>query len=128
MMKSMLFGAILAGFGAMYAQESPADLIKAGEQAIRKADYATADRFYAKAASGPDRAEIAPAILYLGVRALGTGNQLAAEGFFQRVVQIDPRGPQAGAALSWLASLRAKQDPAAAEQLYKQALGTESAT
>src|SRR4051812_3460048 len=114
MKKYVVFGAICATFAAIHAQENPADLIKAGEQAIRKADYEAADQFYAKAASGPDRAEIAPAILYLGVRALGTGNKLAAQGFFERVVQIDPRGPQAGPALSWLATLRVKQDPAAA--------------
>jgi TonB family protein len=128
MKKSIVIGAILASFAVIHAQESPADLIKSAEQAVRKADYATADQFYAKAASGADRAEIAPALLYLGVRALGTGNRLAAEGMFQRVLQIDAKGPQAGPALSWLASMRAKQDPAASEQLFKQALSVEDPT
>src|SRR5207247_1049951 len=99
-------------------------LIQQAEQAVRHVRYAEADVLYAKAAALGDQPEVAPALLYLGVRALGTGNQLAAEGFFERIVKIDPRGPQAGPALSWLASLRSL-DPAAAEDLYKQALGVE---
>ena len=121
---------VLTAFAVVHAQDasSPADLIKSAEAAIHRADYAAADRFYAQAASGPDRPEIAPALLYLGVRAMGSGNRLAAEGFFERVVKIDAKGPQAGPALSWLASMRAKLDPAGAEDLFKQALESESPT
>ena len=130
MKKFVAFGAILAAsFAVVRAQDAtPADLIKSAQQSIRKADFATADQLYAKAASGPDRAEIAPALLYLGVRALGTGNRLAAQGFFERVVQVEPKGPQAGPALSWLATLRVKTDAVAAEELFKQALSVESTT
>jgi TonB family protein len=122
--------AVLAAFAVARAQEptTPADLIRAAEQAVRRVDYATADQLYARAASGPDRAEIAPALLYLGVRALGTGNRLAAQGFFERIVAIDPKGQQAGPALSWLATLRVKEDPAAAEEIFRRALDVESPT
>jgi len=121
---------VLTAFAVVHAQDasSPADLIKSAEAAVRRADYTAADRFYAQAASGADRAEIAPALLYLGVRAMGSGNKLAAEGFFERVVKIDPKGQQAGPALSWLASMRAKLDPAGAEELFKQALASENPT
>src|SRR4051812_47319068 len=116
---------LLTAFAVVRAQDAsnPADLIKSAEAAVRRVDYATADRLYAQAASGPDRPEIAPALLYLGVRAMGSGNKLAGEGFFERVIKIDPKGPFAGPALSWLASMHnAKLDPAGAEELYKQAL------
>jgi TonB family protein len=121
---------LLTAFAVVRAQDasSPADLIKSAEAAIRRADYTTADRLYAHAASGPDRPEIASALLYLGVRAMGSGNRLAGEGFFERIVKIDPKGPQAGPALSWLASMRAKLDPAGAEELFKQALNAENPT
>jgi TonB family protein len=121
---------VLTAFAVVRAQDAsnPADLIKSAEAAVRRVDYATADRLYAQAASGPDRPEIATALLYLGVRAMGSGNILAGEGFFERVVKIDPKGPQAGPALSWLASMRAKKDPAGAEELFKQALEAENPT
>src|SRR5206468_10300899 len=99
--------AVLAAFVVVRAQDTDAvKLIQSAEQAVRHAHYAEADSLYAKAASLSDRPEIAPALLYLGVRALGPGNRLAAEGFFQRVVKVDPRGPQAGPAFSWLGTMR----------------------
>ena len=88
--------AVLAAFVVVRAQDTDAvKLIKSAEEAVRHAHYADADALYAKAASLGDGPEIAPALLYLGVRALGQGNRLAAEGFFQRVVKVDPRGTQA---------------------------------
>lgn len=121
---------VLAAFAVIRAQEatSPADLIKSAEAAVRRADYTTADTLYAKAAAGVDSPEILPALLYLGTRALGNGNRLAAEGFFERIVKIDPKGPQAGPALSWLASMRVKTDPAGAEDLFKRAIEAERPT
>ena len=121
-----LAAAVLAAFVAVRAQDTDAvNLIRSAEQAVRHAQYAEADALYAKAASLGDRPEIAPALLYLGVRALGTANPLAAEGFFERILKVDPKGPQAGPALSWLANMR-PQDPARAESLYKQALALEN--
>jgi TonB family protein len=118
--------AVLAAFVVVRAQDTDAvKLIKSAEQAVRHAQYAEADGLYAKAASLGDRPESAPALLYLGVRALGTGNPLAAQGFFERLLKIDPKGPQAGPALSWLATMRT-DDPAGAESLYKQALALEN--
>jgi len=128
MWKYIALAAGLAAFVVVRAQDTDAgSLIKSAEQAVKRAQYEQADALYAKAAALSDRPEIAPALLYLGVRALGTGNPLAAEGFFERVLKVDPKGPQAGPALSWLANMRA-QDPVEAESLYKQALALENPT
>ena len=128
----------LTAIAAGQAQENDArNLIQSAEQSVRRAQFAEADTLYAKAAALGDQPAIAPALLYLGVRALGQGNRLAAEGFFQRVVKVDPKGPQAGPALSWLATMRAPAgkgplapllpgDAAEAEDLYKQALVVEN--
>lgn len=126
MPKFIAIGAILASFAAIHAQDAsnPADLIRSAEAAVRKADYATADTLYARAAAGPDRAEIAPALWYLGARAAGQNNRLAAQGFFERLLKVDARGPYAGRALTWMANLRS-DDPAAAEALFKRALDVE---
>jgi TonB family protein len=132
--------AALAAIVVGQAQDNDArNLIQSAEQAIRRAQFAEADTLYAKAAALGDQPAIAPALLYLGVRALGQGNRLAAEGFFQRVVKVDPRGPQAGPALSWLATMRTPPlkatsvlavllpgDAAEAEDLFKQALAVEN--
>jgi TonB family protein len=115
-----------SGFVASHAQnEDAASLVKAAQGAVRKANYEEADVLFARAAALGDTRDSAPALLYLGVRALGTGNPLAAQGFFERVVKLQPRVPQAAPAFSWLASMRT-DDPQAAEALYKQALESEN--
>jgi len=132
--------AALAAIAVGQAQDNDArNLIQSAEQAVRRAQFAEADTLYAKAAALGDQPAIAPALLYLGVRALGQGNRLAAEGFFQRVVKVDPKGPQAGPALSWLATMRAPAghapgflapllpgDAAETEDLFKRALAVEN--
>jgi TonB family protein len=116
-----------AGILVVHAQnEDATSLVKSAQAAVRKANYAEADVLYARAAALGDTPEAAPALLYLGVRALGSNNPLAAQGFFERVLKIDPRGPQAGSALAWLAGMRWSDDPAGAESLYKQALDVEN--
>jgi TonB family protein len=95
-------------------------LIKSAELAVKHAQYDQADTLYAKAAALGDSPEVAPALLYLGVRALGSGNRLAAQGFFERLLKINPKGPAAGQALSWMAVMQA--DPDQAEALFKQAM------
>jgi TonB family protein len=103
-----------------------AGLIQSAEQAVKQGKFADADVLYAKVAAGPDSTAISPALWYLGARAAGLGNRLAAEGFFTRLLQIDPKGPYAGRALTWLGNMK-RDDPAAAEVLFKQALAMEQA-
>lgn len=114
--------ALLAAFAGLRAQDANTrSLVQAGEAAVRHAQYAEADMLYAQAAARGDSPEIAPALWYLGTRAVGQGNRLAAEGFFERLVRIDPRGSYAARSLTWLGNLK-RDDPAAAEALFKQAL------
>ncbi len=117
-----------AGFFVVRAQDTDAaSLIKSARDAARHANFAAADTLYAQAAALGDKPEIGPALLYLGIRALGAGDRLAAQGFFERILHIDAKGPQAGPALTWLATMRT-DDPGAAESLFKQALALESPT
>lgn len=121
-MSKMVVVAVLAACAGIRAQDAETvNLIRAGEEAVRRAQYADADVLYAKAAARGDSAEQAPALWYLGTRAAGQGNRLAATGFFERLVRIDPRGPYAARSLTWMANLK-QDDPAAAEALFKQAL------
>ncbi len=120
--KSMAVAAMFAASLALRAQDpSASDLIKSGEQAVRRGQYAEADVLYAKAAARGDSPETAPALWYLAVRAAGSGNRLAAQGLLERLLRADAKGPYAARALTWMANIR-MEDPAAAEPLYRQAL------
>jgi TonB family protein len=127
MSKYLAVAALFAGSLGMRGQDAEiSTLIKAGEQAVRQANYAEADVLYAKAAARGESVEVAPALWYLGTRAAGQGNRLAAEGFFERLLRVDPKGPHAARALTWLGNLR-RDDPAGAEALFKQALAMQEA-
>src|ERR1044071_5376602 len=112
-------------FGASLAAQDAASLIQSAERAVRLGQYAEADVLYARVAAMGDRAETLPALWYLGRRAAGQGNRLAAEGFLERVVKVDPRGPMAARALTWLGNLR-MENPAEAESLFQQAMALEA--
>src|SRR4051794_8801507 len=115
MARLMAVAAVFAAtFTAAAQGTSAAGLIQTPEQAVQQGQYEQADVLYARAASGADSPSILPALWYLGVRAAGQGNRLAAEGFFDRLLKIDGKGPLAPRALTWLGNLR-KEDPAGAE-------------
>lgn len=123
--KSVAVAAMFAVSLALRAQDPGAvDLIKSGEQAVKRGQYAEADVLYAQAAARGDSQETAPALWYLGTRAAGLGNRLAAEGFFERLLRIYGKGAYAARALTWLGNLKS-EDPARAEALFKQALAME---
>jgi TonB family protein len=121
MLKSITIAAL---FAAALAAQDAASLIQSAEQAVRRGQYADADVLYARAAALGDRPETVPALWYLGARAAGQGNRLAAEGFFERVLKADPNGPSTARALTWLGNLRQDNVPEA-ESLFKQALTME---
>jgi TonB family protein len=121
MSKQIAFAMVFAASLAAAQEASVATLIQSAEQAVRRGQYAEADVLFAKAAARGDSPEIAPALWYLGARAAGSGNRLAAEGFFERLLKADSKGPHTARALTWLANLR-QDEPAAAEPLYRQAL------
>jgi TonB family protein len=137
-MKKYAIGAALVAVSAFIvirAQETvepaPTDaagLIKAADAAMAKRNIALANRYYAEAVALGDRPEIAPALYALGVQAYRQANYLAAEGFFQHLLNLDPAGPNAGRALTWLGNIKAR-DPetfADAAALYEKALAVET--
>jgi TonB family protein len=127
MKKYFAFGgvALVAAVLAVRAQDADvAKTIQAGQDAVRHGQYADADLLYAKAAAGADSEQIAPALWYLGTRAAGQANKLAAIGFFERLLRVDPKGPNTARALTWLGNLKT-DDPAGAEALFQQALAIE---
>lgn len=108
--------------------EYAAGLVKLGDLAAKRNRTEEAVSFYTKAVSLGDRAEVTPALLYLGLKAYGDGNDSAAADYFQRVVNVAPKSPEAGRALTWLAGVRQRQPgrEAEAELLYQQAMAIES--
>lgn len=101
-----------------------AGLVKLGDLELKRNRSGEALAFYNKAVTLGDRAEVAPALLYLGLTAYGDGNYSAAEDYFQRTLNVDPNGPKAGPALTRLAGVRQHQPgrEAEAELLYQKAL------
>jgi TonB family protein len=136
-MNKYVIGAALiaaSAFIVIRAQEpqgpAPTDvlgLMKAGDAAMAKRNIPLANQYYAQAVALGDRPEIAPALYNLGVQAYRQANYLAAEGFFTHMLNLDPNGPQAGRALTWLGNVKAR-DPQTftdAEGLYQRALTVE---
>ncbi len=109
-------GEIAGPQSAMYA----AGLVKLGEVAEKRRQYADADQFYAKAVSLGDRPEVAPALFYLGIKAHLAGNFEAAADFFDRVLRVQPTGTIAGQSLTWMALMR--RNAPDAEPLFQRAL------
>jgi TonB family protein len=104
-----------------------AGLVKLGDLAQERRQFDQADTYYAQAIALGDSPDIAPALLYMGIKAYRAQNYLAAQGFFERIVAIDPNGPKTGPALMWLGNVR-QRDPqglADAESLYQRALTLE---
>jgi TonB family protein len=136
-MKKYVIGAALIAASAIIvirAQETPAPsptdaigLVKAGDAAMAKRNIPLANQYYAQAVALGDRPEVAPALYQLGVQAYRQVNYLAAEGFFERLLAIDPAGPNAGRALTWMGNIKARSPEtfADAEALYRRALTIE---
>ncbi len=108
--------------------EYAAGLVKLGSLATRLAHSQEAGKYYAQAVSLGDRPEVSPALLYLGLEAYTAGNLSQADDLFQRLLNTDPNGPQAGPALTWLAGLRLRQPgrESEAEGLYQRAMAVEA--
>jgi TonB family protein len=107
-----------------------AGLVKLGSLAAARRKPDEAEAFYAKAASLGQGPEVSPALLYLGMKAYLADDRTAAENYFQRILTSDPKGPQAGPALTWLAGVRRRQPgrEAEVESLYQHALAIEDPT
>lgn len=121
-------------------------LVKLGDLAARRGQSAEAYAFYSKAVALGDRPEVAPALVYMGIYTYGKRDYPAAANLLQRALAVSPNGPQAGAALTWLAELQQQEgaptvnfradtvlsrdpgakDPALSEELYRKAMATQT--
>jgi TonB family protein len=101
-----------------------AGLVRLGDLAAKRRQTADAVAFYSKAVSFGDRPEVSPALLYLGIRAFDASDRAAAQSYFERVLNVESKGPNAGRALTWLAILRqgTRGGDAEAELFYQRAL------
>jgi TonB family protein len=104
-----------------------AGLVKLGELAAKRGQSEEAASFYTKAAGLGDRPETAPALVYLGQRALGAFDRTAAEEYFGRVLKLESKGPNAGRALTWLAVMRQSSflGQSEAELFYQRAMAAD---
>jgi TonB family protein len=102
-------------------------LMKLGDLSATRGKFRDAHDFYARAIALGDRREIAPALLSVG-RSLIGNDPAGAVDMLQRAVNVDPVGPSAGPAYTWMAVAREKQSDGAidAEQYFQRALNTEA--
>jgi TonB family protein len=95
-------------------------LMKLGDLAVKRHQYAEAEAFYFKALSLGDTPETAPALIYV---ALHTKDTTAAKAFLDRAIAAAQNGPVAGRALTLRANYsRDDGFPGVAETQYIQAL------
>jgi TonB family protein len=106
--------------GAVYA----AGLVNLGDLAKLSDRPDEMDAFYRRAVALGDRPEVAKALRYLAVTALSAQDPAAAQDYSERLLKVQPDGPDAAEALAWLAAIRDHQPggDAQAESLYQRAL------
>jgi TonB family protein len=105
-----------------------AGLVKLGDLAAKRGQSEEAFAFYSKAVSLGDRLEVAPALLYLGQRAIGAADRASAESYFERVLKLESAGPNAGRALMWLGVMRISSpggDEPGAELYFQKSLAAD---
>jgi TonB family protein len=115
-----LLESALAIRGSVSGEQSPdyqIGLMKLGDLAQKRGKFGEAREFYTKAVALGDRAEIAPALLFLG-RNAASGNPERAIDLLQRAVNVNTNGPTTGPAYTWMAMARDRQDPAATDTEY----------
>jgi TonB family protein len=107
--------------GAVYAT----GLVKLGDLAARHRSPEGAEPapYDAQAVALGDRPEVAPSLIRLGINAARKGNRDEALAFYQRVLNVEPTGPQASLALRRMAMLPGPPgSEAETEALYQRAL------
>ncbi|MGO9262116.1 MAG: TonB family protein [Bryobacteraceae bacterium] len=116
-----------------------AGLVKLGDLELKRHKVDEAKAFYTKAVSLGDRPEVAGALVYLGISSMRNERDTARD-YFQRAVNVNPTGPEAGAAYTWLAEMQRTEtllekargilegqttSATETEQLYQKALAVE---
>ncbi len=105
--------------------KSGVGVMKIGVVEKKRKHRRDAEAFYTKALSVlGDRAEAAPALMYLGLRKKNPAESID---YFQRAQVLDPT--LAGPAMMWMALIREREpNPVEAEALYKSSLAAENPT
>jgi TonB family protein len=82
-----------------------AGLVKIGDLELKRHKADEAKPFYTKAVSLGDRPEVAGALVYLGISTM-TRERDTARDYFQRAINVNPTGREAGSAYTWLAEMQ----------------------
>jgi TonB family protein len=98
-------------------------LMKLGDLSASRGKTADAVDFYTRAVALGDTPDTTPGLIYLGTRALGKKDPIAAEGFVDRALSVAPSGKEAGRALTVKGNIALFNElPGVAELSYQQAL------
>jgi TonB family protein len=95
--------------------EYAAGLVKLGDLEAKRSRPNEALAFYQKAVGLGDRAEVAPALIYLGVHSVEGKDYLGAMGFFQRAAAVSNSASNTGKAYMWMAMVESSDPDHAAE-------------
>jgi len=122
-----LLESALAIRGERSGQQSAAyqaGLLKLGALAVKRNQGKDATDFYTRAVAIGDAPAIAPALIYLAMRpALNKDETTKAQDLLQHAINVDPSGPSAGRATTWLGHLAETQGLAGlAESDYLRAM------
>lgn len=114
--------------GQVSGQQSAAyaaGLVKLGDLEAKRNRRKDAIDFYNRAIALGDQPDVAPALVYLGMEAYGKRDYAQALDLLQRAVNVDPKGPKAGPALTWMAVVeQAKEQAKAAGDVSNTAVAT----
>ncbi len=116
---------IRASVAGERSAEYAAGLVKLGDLETKRSHNAEAVRFYEKAVSLGDRAEVAPALVYLGIQAIEVKDFPGAMGYFQRALAVSDSNDTTGRAYMWMAMLEQSNPDHAgvAEEYFRKSIG-----
>ena len=117
---------IRAAVSGERSPEYAAGLVKLGNLEAKRSHKSEATAFYSKAVSLGDRAEVAPALIYLGINAIEAKDFPGAMSYLQRAVAVSDSPDATGRAYMWMAMIeQSNPDHAAeAEGDFQKAIGS----
>jgi TonB family protein len=106
---------IRASVAGEQSAEYAAGLVKLGDLEAKRSRRSEALAFYQKAVGLGDRAEVAPALIYLGIHSVEAKDYPGAMGFFQRAAAVSNSASNTGRAYMWMAMVESSDPDRAAE-------------
>jgi TonB family protein len=106
---------IRASVAGEQSAEYAAGLVKLGDLEAKRSRKDEALAFYRKAVGLGDRAEVAPALVYLGIHSIEAKDRPGAMDLFQRAVTVSDSANTTGKAYMWIAMLEQTNPDHAAE-------------